>query len=254
MVYCKLIIYQITHFLEFQLYAWNITFTKINLVYSLPPCLYEFLAVQKGHGSSPFIHVRGITKMLHRIYMYQFCGVRSQLHVYPEELNAEIIYKNHKMITESEFLLQFQIIDHGLVESYPTGIMKTHINTIYPQKLFVAGTSLTVFIFQLLVEKINMPSMTFTPFKETYVLYSGPIIHEQFRVKNFRRSMIIPSFQCILVVYTNYSSVQGGMEFFAIRQPVVDYIKLKIGKEVLASFPNTKCGHPYGTLCVIEVS
>ena len=192
--------------------------------------------------------------MLHRIYMYQFCGVRSHLHLYPEELNVEIIYKNHKMITESEFLLQFQVIDHGLVESYPTGIMKTHINTIYPQKLFVAGTSLTVFIFQLLVEKINMPSMTFTPFKETYVLYSGPIIHEQFRVKNFRRSMIIPSFQCILVVYTNYSSVQGGMEFFAIRQPVVDYIKLEIGKEVLASFPNTKCGHPYGTLCVIEVS
>ena len=52
------------------------------------------------------------------INKYQFCGVRSQLHLYPEDLDVEVIYKNNKVISHSEFAFQFQVMDHGLVESF----------------------------------------------------------------------------------------------------------------------------------------
>ena len=120
-------------------------------MYALPPCYHELLAVQEGHGLLTFLHedkkkyYRNLikvynyrnTKSLQRIFTYQFCGVRSHLHLYPEELNVEIIYKNNKVITESEFSLQFHVIDHELVESIPTGVMISEINLYDPQELFV---------------------------------------------------------------------------------------------------------------------
>ena len=55
------------------------------------------------------------------------------------------------MITESEFSLQFHVIDHGLVESYLTGVMISEINLYDPQELFVNDAPLAVITFQLLV-------------------------------------------------------------------------------------------------------
>ena len=64
-------------FAEFHLYAWNITFTRVNLVSALPPCYHELLAVQKGHGSPGFIYGDRSknTKGRNVIYKHQFCGV-----------------------------------------------------------------------------------------------------------------------------------------------------------------------------------
>ena len=176
------------------------------------------------------------------------------LHLYPEELNVEIIYKNNKVITESEFSLQFHVIDHGLVESIPTGVMISEINLYNAQKLFVNDASLAVITFQLLVEKLSMLLLTLTPVEDIYIIYSGPIIHEQFRVKNFQRTLIIPSFQSTIVIYTKNTSAQDRMKFFAIRKPAMEEINLEMGNEISASFPNTKYHNTYGTLCIIKVS
>ena len=87
-----------------------------------------------------------------------------------------------------------------------------------------------------------------------YIVYSGPIIHEQFRVKNFQRTLIIPSFQSTIVICTKNTSAQDRMKFFAIRQPAMEEINLEMGNEISASFPNTKCHNIYGTLCIIKLS
>ena len=155
------------------------------------------------------------------------------------------------MITESEFSLQFHIIDHGLVESIPTGVMISKINLYNAQELFVNDASLAVITFQLLVEKLSMLLLTLTPVEDMYIIYSGPIIHKQFRV-NFQRTLIIPSFQSTIVIYTKNTSAQVRMKFFAIRKPAMEEINLEMGNEFSASFPNTKCHNTYGTLCIIK--
>ena len=248
------IIYHIKYFPEFQLYGWNITFTKINRISGLPPCYHEFLAVQEGHGSPGMIYGDENTQSQNVINKYQFCGVRSQLHLYPEDLNVEIIFENNKVITESEFSFQFQVIDHGLVKSFATGVMFSEIRHDGIQHLAVAKT-LIISTFQILVNKLSEIILNIiTQVSEKYIIYSGPIIHEQFRVKNFGGSMRILSFQCIVVVYSEIFPLTLEMKFSKMRQPAMEEINLKIDKEMSGSFPNAKCHYTYGTLCIIKVS
>ena len=217
----------------------------------MPLCYHEFLAVQKGHGSPGMIYGDN-TQRQNVINKYQFCGVRSQLYLYPDDLNVEIIFENNKVITESDFSFQFQVIDHGLVKSFATGIMFSEIKHDGIQQLFVAKT-LIVVIFQCLVKKLSEIILNITTRgSEKYIIYSGPIIHEQFRVKNFGGFMKLPSFQCIVVVYMDKFSMR--LMFSENRQSAVEEIDLKIDKAMSALFPNTKCHHTYGTLCIIKVS
>ena len=220
----------------------------------MPLCFSEFLAVQNGHGSAGMIYGDKNTRHQHIINKYQFCGVRSQLYLYPGDLNVEIIFENNKVITESEFSFQFQVIDHWLVKSFATGIMFSEIKHDGIQYLSVTKT-LVVGTFQCLVNKLSEIILNIiTQVSEKYIIYSGPIIHEQFRVKNFGGSMKIPSFQCIVVVYTEIFPLTLEMKFYKIRQSAVEEINLEINKEMSASFPNAKCHHTYGTLCIIKVS
>ena len=121
------------------------------------------------------------------INKYQFCGVRSQLHLYPEDLDVEVMYKNNKVISHSEFAFQFQVMDYGLVESFATGIMIEEIGHFDPQQLLLAGGTSVVLSSQILVNKLSEIKLTVTPGKEKYIIYSGPIINEQFRVKILSR-------------------------------------------------------------------
>ena len=158
------------------------------------------------------------------------------------------------MITESEFSFQFQVIDHGLVKSFATGIMFSEVKHDVIQYLSVAKT-LVIGTFQILVNKLSEIILNIiTQVSEKYIIYSGPIIHEQFRVKNFGGSMKLPSFQCIVVVYTEIFPLTLEMKFSKIRQSAVEEINLEIDKEMSALFPNAKCHHTYGTLCIIKVS
>ena len=246
-------------FSEFNFYTWNITFTKINLVSGLPPCYHEFLAVEEGHGSKGFIHgdKSKNTKSWNVINRYQFCGVRSQLHLYPEDLDVEVIYENNKVITDSEFAFQFQVLDRGLVESFTTRVMIEEIKHYGKQQLNLAGGSLVVDSYQILVKKLSEIRLIVTPGKEKYIIYSGPIINEQFRVKNFRGSKTIPLFQCIIVVYTErfQLALQYKMTYITVRQNLPVYnIKLEEGKEYFATFPNRLCSYSYGTYCTIRLS
>ena len=242
-------------FSEFHLYVWNITFTKVHLVSALPPCYHEFLAVEKGHGSPGYIYGDKNTKGRNIIYKYQFCGVRSQLYLYPKDLNVEVIYKNNKVISYSEFAFQFQVMDYGLVESFTTRVMIEDIKHYSQQQLNLAGGTSGVMSYQILIQKFGKIRLIVTPGKEKYIIYSGPIIHEQFRAKNFRGSINMPSFQCIVVVYTESFLLKRKMRYIAIRHhlPVYD-INLEKHKKIFATFPNKYCGYSYGIYCTIKVS
>ena len=221
----------------------------------MPPCYHEFLAVQKGHGSPGFIYGNKNTKGRNVINKYQFCGVRSQLHLYPEDLDVEVIYKNNKVISDSEFAFQFQVMDHGLVESFATGIMIKEIGHYSPQQLSLAGWTSVVLSYQILVNKLSEIKFTVTPGKEKYIIYSGPIIHEQSRVKNFRGSINMPSFQCIVVVYTEDLSMERKMTWKPIRHTLPIYgINLEKDKDFFATYPNRLCDLPHGIYCMIKVS
>ena len=194
--------------------------------------------------------------MKNTINKYQFCGVLTQLHIYPKKLNTEIIFENNKVITESEFSFLFQVIDNGLVESVTTELMFNEINLPNLQQLFVANITLTVITVQFLVNKFSEIILNIiNQGNEKYIIYSGPIIDEQFRVTNFQGSVKIPSFQCIIVAYTEGVSFKGEIKFTETRQTAVEEINVEIiDKEFSASFPNTMCHHTYGTLCIIKVS
>ena len=89
----------------------------MRLVYSLPPCYQEYIAVQaiskRKAAEKPRIHHVLAQKFRH--YKHQMCGVQNQLHLYPEELDVEIIYANKAVETESEFSVLFQVIDSDLI-------------------------------------------------------------------------------------------------------------------------------------------
>ena len=240
-------------FSEFHLYVWNITFTRVNLVSALPPCYHELLVVQKGHGLPGFIYGNKNTKGRNVLYKYQFCGVRSQLYLYPEDLDVEVIYENNKVISYSEFTFQFQVIDYGLVESFATGVMIKEIGHYDPQQLSLAGWTSVVISSQILVNKLSQIKLTVTPGKEKYIIYSGPIIQEQFRVKNFRGSVNMPSFQCIVVVYTIDLSLQRKMTYITVRHNL-PVLMLEKDKEYFDTFPNGLCRHSYGIYCTLKVS
>ena len=239
-----------TFFLDFHLYACNITFTKVNLVYALPPCYHEFLAVQKGQRLPGILYGDTTYTIRNTINKYQFCGVQSHIYLYPKDLNVEIIFENNKVITESEFSFQFQVIDCQPVESSTTKVLLYE-----PQQLFVANTTFTVITFQYLVNKFSEIILNIiTTGNEKYIIYSGPIVDEQFKMQNFQGSMKIPSFQCIIVIYIKGFPLKGKIKLTEIRQPAVEEINVEPDKEISLPFPNTMCGHTYGTLCIIKVS
>ena len=224
----------------------------MNLVNALPPCYHEFLAVEKGQGL-PGIYYGKNSK--NRINKYQFCGVRSAVYLYPLILDVEVIYENNKVITDSKFAFLFQVVDYGLVESVSTEVMITEINIFDPQQLFVAGSALVVLTFQILVDKLSDIKVQVSPGEETYIIYSVAIVDEQFRVKNFRGSVRLPSFQCIIVVHTKTGLMGRKFTYTPVRHNLPIYkIKLEKDKEISASFPNKMCNHTHGIYCALEVS
>ena len=159
------------------------------------------------------------------------------------------------MISDSEFAFQFQVMDYGLVESLATGIMIKEIGHHDQQQLALAGWTSVVISYQILINKLSQIKLTVTPGKEKYIIYSGPIIHEQFRVKNFRGSVSMPSFQCIIVVYTEDLSLQRKMSFNEVKRNLPVYaINLEKDKYFFATFPNRLCDLSSGTYCTIKVS
>ena len=167
----------------------------------------------------------------------------------------EVIYENNKVITDSKFAFLFQVMDYWLVESDTTGVMITDIGIYDPQLLFIVGDTLALITFQILVTKLRDIKLDVTPGEETYIIYSVAIVDEQFRVKNFQGSVRLPSFQCIIVIYTKTGLMGRKFTYIPVRHNLPIYrIKLEKDKEISASFPNTMCNHTHRTYCIIEVS
>ena len=146
-------------------------------------------------------------------------------------------------------------MDYGLVESFAIGIMIEEIGRYDPQQLSLAGWTSVVLSSHILVNKLSEIKFTVTPGKEKYIIYSGPIIREQFRVKDFQGSVNMPSFQCIVVVYTEDLLLERKMTWTPIRHNLpVDEIHIELDKEYFVAFPNRLCGYSYGIYCTIKVS
>ena len=181
--------------------------------------------------------------------------MRNVLHLYPKALNVEIIYKNNKVITESEFSFLFQVIDIGLVETVTTNVMHIDRKVNDPMELLVAHATSTVVIFRIIVNKLAELIFKVTPGNEKYIIYSGPIIDEQFRLKATGGSMKIPSFQGIIVVHTKHLFLGHGIKFFKIGSTLPVYsVKLKEDKETVVTLPFTICTHGHRIYCGIMVS
>ena len=218
----------------------------------MPPCYHEFLGVQKRHRIPGIIYGDQSQNIISH---YQFCGVRNVLHLYPWALDVEIIYKNNKVITESEFSFLFQVIDILLVETKTTNVIHIDRKVYDPMEIVVAGATSRLVIFQLIVNKFSRIIFSITPDKEKYIFYSGPIVHKQFRVKNAGGSVKIPWFQSSIVIYTKSTILGHGMTYDAVKNNLPVYsIKLEKDKEIAASFPNAGCTHGHLLYCRIKVS
>ena len=215
----------------------------------MPPCYHEFLGVQKRHGIPGIIYGDPSQNVLNH---YQFCGVRNVLHLYPLALNVEITYKNNKVITESEFSFLFQVIDIGLVETMTTKVMHIDRKVYDPMELHIAGGTSVVVFFQMIVNRLSEIKFTVTPDKEKYIIYSGPIVDEQLRVKYSGGSGKIPWFQCTIIVYTKSTISERGLKFEGVRitWPVYS-IKLEKDQKIAASFPKAKCIHGHRVYCIM---
>ena len=236
----------------YYFYIWNITFTKINLVYALPPCYREFLGVQKRHGIPGIVYGDQSQNIINH---YQFCGVRNVLHLYPWALDVEIIYKNNKVITESDFSFLFQVIDILLVKTETTNVIHIDRNVHDPTVIVVAGGTSNLDIFQLIVNKLSEITFIVTPDQEKYIFYAGPIVHEQFRVKSAGGSVKILWFQSTIVIYTKSTILEHDIDYVIVRSNLPVYsIKLEKDEIIAASFPNTKCTHGRLLYCRIKVS
>ena len=65
----------------------------------------------------------------------------------------------------------------------------------------------------------------------------------------------MPSFQCIVVVYTEDLSMERKMTWIPIRHNLPVYeIHIEEYKECYVTFPNRLCGYSYGLYCTIKVS
>ena len=209
------------------------------------------MAVQKKHGSPGIIYG---DKNKNVINDYQFCGVRNVLHLYPKALNVEMIYKNNKVITESDFSFLFQVIDIGLVETVSTKVMHADIGIYDPTQLHIAGGTSAVAIFQVIVAKLNGIRLKINPGNQKYIIYFGPIVDEQLRlITTTGGSVKIPSFQSTIIVDTKPRFLGDGIRFS------VDLLKLKVygtrlerNKATVRSLPNAKCTHRQ-SICALKV-
>ena len=218
----------------------------------MPPCYHEFLAVQKGHGLPGIISG---DKAQNVITDYHFCGVRNVLHLYPLAFNVEIIYKNNKVITESEFLFLFQVIDIGLVKTVTTKVMHFDKFINGPMELPIAGGTSAVVIFHILVNKLKEIIFKIAPGNKKYFIYSGPIVDEQLRLKTTRGSVKIPWFQSTIVVHTKSRFLGHGMKFDIVRSNLPIFsVKLEKDKDTVVSLPNEKCTYGHSIYCGIMVS
>ena len=94
-----------------------------------------------------------------------------------------------------------------------------------------------------------------TPGNKKYIIYYGPIVEEQFRLKTTGRSVKVPSFQSTIVVDTKCCFWGSGIKFFPSRSNLpVYYVKLEKNKGTTASLPNTMCINGPSIHCFMKVS
>ena len=103
-----------------QVFQWNLTFPQINLVYSIPHCYFEYIIVKKEINNRKHyreMRVRTMVAPDEEFFTHEkgFCGVQNHFHIFPEVMDLEIIYVTRGIESNSEFSVEFQVIDYQLI-------------------------------------------------------------------------------------------------------------------------------------------
>ena len=185
-----------------------------------------------------------------KIFDYKFCGVHNKINLYPKDLDIDIIYVNKGVESEPDFYDVFQVMDYRLINSDKTNFRFMKDEIINSQQSLLIGQILTIEIFYLKVRKISVPILE-TNFNKLYQIYDGPVIDRDFKVKDFRRSIKLSSFQCIILSYVN---TPHYLKYNEIRKAMSGSITLKYNDLITVQLPVSQCQYLYGQHCIIKAS
>ena len=125
---------------------------------------------------------------------HQLCGVHSKIHLYPKDLDIDIIYVNKAVESDSDFSVLFQIMDYRLMNSDITNFRFMRNEIFNSQQSLSIGKMLRIEIFYLKIGKLSIISLHI-PSNSHYHIYDGPMIGTYFKVKSFKRIIKLSSFQ-----------------------------------------------------------
>ena len=204
---------------------WNLTFIKIDLVHSLPPCYYEFLGVDHSNRGL-CIDYTGYPEFFEgKIYNLQLCGVYNKIYLYSKDLDIDIIYVNKAVESESAFSVLFQIMDNNLVNSDKINFRFMRDEVINSQQSLSIGQILKIEIFYLKIGKLSK-IILYILSNNSYHIYDGVVIATDYKVKHFRRTIKLSSFQCTILTETNTTNY---FKYDAIEKDFTSAITLRKG-------------------------
>ena len=241
----------VTYFSGNKDFQWNLTFIKVDLVHSLPPCYYEFLGVDHSNTGIYYSDHTGYFGFYEaRIYDLQLCGVHNKIHLYAQHFDIDIIYVNKGVESESDFSVLFQIMDYKLVNSDKTNFRFMRDEVIYSQQSLSIGQILKIKIFYLKIGKLSTIILHIAS-NNSYHIYDGGVIATDFKVKPFKRTMQLSSFQCAILAETNTTNY---LKYGAIEKNFSSTLTLREGDRISVQLPIPKCQYRYGQHCVSKVS
>ena len=182
-------------------------------------------------------------------YNYKLCGVHNKVNLYPKVSDIDIIYVNKAVDSESEFSVLFQIMDYRLVYNHNTNFRFIRDEKVNFQQSLSIGQRLAIEIFYLQINKLSTIILQL-PSKSSHYIYDGPVIGTDFKVKTFRRSLKLSSFQCTIISNTKTNNY---IKYGAIKRGIPKSISLRDGDFFSVHFPINQCQYRYGQHCIFEV-
>ena len=232
-----------------SLYQWNLTFTKVDLIYSLPPCYYEFIAVEDPPEWLLYKdHRKNVDEA--RKFDYQLCGVHNRLYLYPKDPNIDIIYVNKQVESKSKFSVIFQVMDYKLLVSVKTNFRFLEDDKITLQHSLLINHKIQFEILYLRVSKLRVLIIQIYSGKLCSA-FDGPTIGVGSIIKNTTGVIKLSTFQCFLLCFENQTHY---FRYSSVERTVTQKLILGENKIVIREFPTTQCKYRYGKYCIFMVS
>ena len=185
-----------------------------------------------------------------KIYDYKLCGIHNKINLYPKDSNIDIIYVNKAVDSESEFSILFQVMDYRLINSDKTNFRFMIDENINSQQSLSIGQMLAIEILYLRINKLSI-IILHLPSNSLYYIYDGPVIGTDFKVKTFRRSIKLSSFQCTILSKTN---ITNYIKYGTIDRGISRSLTVGEGDRISVQLPINQCQYRYGQHCMFKVS